>query len=303
MTISFPDISVILSAYYSSSTLYRCLASLKDQTFKRFEVILVNSSPEKKTERICSEFPLHIRFIQSEKRLFPHAARNVGIQKARGKLLVFTDPDCQADANWLETVWKAYRKRDCIIVGGMDYVSKNRLAAGIHLCKYHPFLPGIPAGWKMLAPSSNAAYPSRVLETTGLHNGSIFAGDALLSWKARKEGFEIWFEPEARIAHVHSESRSTFIRQRIERGYEFAGTRMRFESWSRLRIGITLILFPLLPLLVLYRAWRNCRLAGMDRIFWKTFDIQLAGHFFWSLGEAGRQWRVLMHQDRLSEAG
>ena len=299
MTSNHPDISVIVPAYYSTHTLRKCLAALQSQTFETFEIILVNSSQETETERIVSEFPLNIEFIQSERRLFPHGARNIGLLKARGELIVFTDPDCTANLDWLENLWRLYRSEPGVIVGGMDHHPRDRLATGIHLCKYHAFLPGLVPGPRLITPTANTAYPKNVLEKTGLFDGSIFAGDALLAWNAHNLGIKIRFEPQATVVHDHSESWEAFLRQRYRRGAEFAETRIAFESWTLMRKALTFLLFPWLSFLVLFRAWRDCCRSRMSEYFWKTFHVQWAGHFFWSLGEASTQWKLLTCKIRL----
>ena len=103
-----PKISVILPAYHSYDTLNDCLKGLKSQHFDDFEIIVINSSQENRTQYILKDTFPEALFIQSTARLFPHHARNLGIKKARGELFVFTDPDCMAKPDWLEKIWDAY---------------------------------------------------------------------------------------------------------------------------------------------------------------------------------------------------
>ncbi len=298
MKSSRPKVSVIIPAYYSFYTLPECLKALRGQCFQDFEVILVNSSQEDRTQQIVMEFSPGVIFIQHPSRLFPHDARNIGIQHARGELLIFTDPDCIARPDWLERLWKVYKSGHPVIAGGMGLKLKNNLEAGIHLCKYYPYLPGLQSGLKWIAPTANASYARLVLKSTGPFPENIFVGDALQSWKAAKMGFPVWFEPKAVVDHIHDLTLLAFLRQRYNRGQEFAYYRLVFEKWTRIRTAGFFLLSPFFPWLVLYRAFRFARKAGWTNRFSGTLPIQLAGHAAWSLGEAFVHFRSLFWNTR-----
>ena len=93
------------------SSLSAPFSALRSQTFSDFEIILINSSPEEETERLVrSEFP-EVVFEQSLVHLYPHAARNRGVQLACGSVFVFTDPDCRARPDWLERTFSDWPSR------------------------------------------------------------------------------------------------------------------------------------------------------------------------------------------------
>src|ERR1700693_1391483 len=97
-----PRVSVIIPAFCSTGTLPQCLARLREQRFRDFEVVLVNSSPEPATADLTRRHFPEARFEQSPVRLLPHAARNAGVRLAQGEILVFTDPDCYMHPDTLE---------------------------------------------------------------------------------------------------------------------------------------------------------------------------------------------------------
>ena len=71
-----PRVSIVIPAYFSNDTVAQTLAALRAQTYRDFEVVIVNSSPETTTqELIRGQFP-EVNFEQSPTRLLPHAARN-----------------------------------------------------------------------------------------------------------------------------------------------------------------------------------------------------------------------------------
>src|SRR5919108_4634016 len=102
MTSDNPRASVIIPAYESQETIADTLLALRDQAFRDFETIVVDSSPAEATETLLrSEFP-EVTYERSQRRLIPHEARNRGVELARGELLVFTDPDCVPRPDWIE---------------------------------------------------------------------------------------------------------------------------------------------------------------------------------------------------------
>jgi len=132
-----PRVSIVRPAYHSDDTGEGSLRAIESQTFRDFEVIVVNSSPESRTgEIVTSRFP-SVRFVQSPVRLYPHAARNRGVEDATGELIVFTDPDCIAAEDWLEKLVEAVDRGCGIAVGGMGLVRPTWQETGIHLQKFH----------------------------------------------------------------------------------------------------------------------------------------------------------------------
>ena len=121
---SDPLVSVVITCYYSYESLGECLESLRRQSYRNFEIIVVNSSPESETAKVVSNYP-EVKFIQSEVRLYPHAARNRGLEEARGEMFLFIDPDCLAEPDWMETLVRAAERGADLVVGAMDLVEKS----------------------------------------------------------------------------------------------------------------------------------------------------------------------------------
>jgi glycosyltransferase involved in cell wall biosynthesis len=160
-----PRASVVISAFHSDVTIADCLQSLRDQTFRDFEVIVVNSSPEERTRRIVEERFQEMHFEQSPTRLLPHAARNRGAACARGDLLVFTDPDCRAHADWLEQLVRALDAGHPLVCGAIELRETGWFARGVHLCKYSFRLSRLPAGPCWVAGTANAGCTRELWKT------------------------------------------------------------------------------------------------------------------------------------------
>lgn len=89
-------ISIILPVYNSEKTLDRCIYSIISQSYKNFELIIINDASTDKSEEIIKKYlekDSRIIFINSEINQGVSKSRNLGIEKAEGELLTFIDSD------------------------------------------------------------------------------------------------------------------------------------------------------------------------------------------------------------------
>ncbi len=189
-----PAVSVILPAFLSHRTIAACLHSLRRQTFDDFETIVVDSSPHEATARIvAAEFP-EVRLFRSQNRLSAHAARNLGTRHARGRILVFSDPDCQMTPEWLARLVRAHRSGHRAVGGSVDSLRTGWLESRIHWSKYAWWLSSGPRGPRPELPTANVSYPRELFEKIGPFP-EVWCGDPILSRRAVALGIGLWFEP------------------------------------------------------------------------------------------------------------
>src|ERR1700722_1374407 len=89
-----PRVSIIIPVYNRSHTLSRALASVFQQTFKEFEVIIVDDGSTDALDDVLKLYAdprLHIYKHSINKGA--SAARNTGIKVAQGSLIAFLDSD------------------------------------------------------------------------------------------------------------------------------------------------------------------------------------------------------------------
>jgi len=89
-----PEVSVIVPSYNTAPYIAETLDSVFAQTFKDYEVIVINDgSPDtEKLDRVLQPYRDRILYIKQENRGLA-GARNAGIRRARGKYLAFLDSD------------------------------------------------------------------------------------------------------------------------------------------------------------------------------------------------------------------
>jgi GT2 family glycosyltransferase len=280
-----PRVSVIIPAYNSEATIAATLDALRQQTFTDFETIVVDSSPGEATARLMGDHFPDVTFDHARERLLPHAARNRGVDLARGELLVFTDPDCVARQDWLARLVAAHDQGHAV-VGGAIEVDGGWVERGIHLSKFSAWTGGGPPGPRDDLATANVLWSRSLMGDVGPFATDEWSGDTELSWRARAEGIELRFEPRALVSHTHESSLRAAWRERYVRGEDFARMRVRVERWSRPRAALHLLAVPLVPALLMARGLGRARRAGDLRRAILTAPIQLFAYVGWSLGES-----------------
>jgi len=89
-----PDVSVILPSYNRQNYISRAIESVLNQTYKNFELIVVDDASEDDTPNIVSKFnDIRIKYIRFSEQRGAAFARNEGIKIAKGKFIAFQDSD------------------------------------------------------------------------------------------------------------------------------------------------------------------------------------------------------------------
>ena len=96
-------VSIIMPVYNSEKTVKRAIESIINQTYLNWELIIVNDGSTDKTLEICSEYIDNLKIkIIDKKNEGPSSARNLGINKASGKYIMFIDSDDIYESNIIE---------------------------------------------------------------------------------------------------------------------------------------------------------------------------------------------------------
>ena len=284
-----PRVSVILPAWNSQDTVTACLESLRTQSFRDFEVILVDSSPTQDTEGLVRERFPEVHLHRSKSQLRPHAARNLGVTLARGEVLVFSDPDCVMSRQWLELLVTAIDKGHPLAGGAVGSLHDSWFPTGVHLCKYGWWLPGGKAGTRPDLPSANVSYARELFERIGPFPED-WCGDTLLAQRAVALGVAPWFEPRAHILHDQLATWPQFLKERWQRGYDYGTVRPRSECWSRARSLAYVVATSLIVAVMLVRAVRHALASGHLMTLVRCLPVVAMGYGARAGGEAKAHW-------------
>jgi glycosyltransferase involved in cell wall biosynthesis len=106
-----PKVSVIIPTYNRGSFIGSTIESILNQTYKDFEVIVIDDGSTDDTEERVKVFGKKVRYIYQENS-GPSAARNNAIRNAKGKYIAFCDSDDRFLPKKLEKQMKFIRKHN-----------------------------------------------------------------------------------------------------------------------------------------------------------------------------------------------
>lgn len=133
-------VSIIIPVYRAADTIGRCVESLEKNTFKDFQIILVEDCSGDETIAVCRDLEGHydnVVCIENDKNYGVSYTRNRGLDCADGTCLMFVDSDDYVEADYIETMLEACEQNKKLIpVCG--YVNHDEKKNG----RIDVFLPG-----------------------------------------------------------------------------------------------------------------------------------------------------------------
>lgn len=117
-------ISVVIAVYNAENTLKKCVDSILAQTYKDFEIILVNDCSKDGSFAICEDYSKHhdnIVTITNKNNMGVSVTRNNGIERSNGKYICFVDSDDYVEPDYLEKLYTYYQKYNTVPICGFVY--------------------------------------------------------------------------------------------------------------------------------------------------------------------------------------
>lgn len=103
-----PAVSIVIPSYQHAAEIGSCLESIFKQTFKDYEVIVVNDGSTDNTLEAIEPYKSRVMLINQENR-GGNAARNRGFKEAKGDYLLFCDADIIMRPDCLEKMLAALK--------------------------------------------------------------------------------------------------------------------------------------------------------------------------------------------------
>ena len=113
--------SIIIPVYNRPQEVDELLESLCGQTFKDFEVVVVEDGSSEKCDTVCEKYAdrLALRY-HFKPNSGPGPSRNYGAERSQGEYLIILDSDVIVPKNYLETIEEELDREPCDAFGGPD---------------------------------------------------------------------------------------------------------------------------------------------------------------------------------------
>jgi GT2 family glycosyltransferase len=123
-TLEQPMVTIVVAPRERFSYSKQSLESIYTDTDYPFELVYVDggSSPELKAYLEAQSREKQFKLIRTEHFLSPNRARNIGIQAANGKYIVFVDNDVLVQRGWLHKLVECAEETDATVVGTLTCI-------------------------------------------------------------------------------------------------------------------------------------------------------------------------------------
>jgi glycosyltransferase involved in cell wall biosynthesis len=216
-----PEFSVIIPVYNRPKEVEEILSSLAAQTFKDFEVIVVEDGSAIRCDQIVDQYREKLRLKYYYKpNTGPGPSRNVGFSHAEGNYFVVFDSDCILPPGYFQTVKESIAKNHWDAWGGPDKAHLNftlKQRAMAYTMSAFLTTGGIRGGKKHLGwfqpRSYNMGISKKIFEATGGFRFDRYAEDIEFSIRIKKSGFKVGLIPDAFVFHKRRLSFRQFYQQ------------------------------------------------------------------------------------------
>lgn len=209
--------SIIIPHWNGKHHLEDCLTALRQQTWRDFEVLLVdNASTDGSQAYVREHFPEVVLVELSENRGFTGACL-AGWEQAKGDIIILLNNDTAVDSDWLANIVDAFdRYPDAGIVASKMLLFNKR--DHLHTAGDFYRVDGIPGNrgvWQQdvgqfdeeeyvfSACGGSSAYRRELLEEIGFLDDRFFFSceDVDLGWRAQLAGWKTVYIPSAIVYH------------------------------------------------------------------------------------------------------
>ncbi|MCS6822426.1 MAG: glycosyltransferase [Microscillaceae bacterium] len=213
--------SIIIPVYNRPDEVRELLESLVRQTYKNFEVLVIEDGSTEKCDKIVQEFEnrldIHYFYKANTGQGF---SRNYGFERAKGDYFIVFDSDCLVPEEYLQTVYKHLQANWLDAYGGPDRAADNftPIQKAISYAMTSLFSTGGIRGNKKAVTqfhprSFNMGISREVFQKTKGYIITRMGEDIELSIRIQQQGFKVGLIPEAYVYHKRRTNFEQFFKQ------------------------------------------------------------------------------------------
>lgn len=201
-------VSIIIVNFNGEQYVDKLFRSLKRQTFKDFEIVLVDNAPTDNALRLVQKYKktLSMKIIKNKKNIGFCLANNKAIRLCKGKYIVFLNNDTYVDPNWL---WMLVKKAEAstktsAVVGSIRYPFTCEMQGGPALYDIYGAALNPAKGRFFYGMGASLFVRRDILYKIGFFDTKLFMyqDDVDLCWRMRLYGCGIVYEPNAICYHL-----------------------------------------------------------------------------------------------------
>jgi len=279
--------SLVIRCYNEEQHIGRLLSGILQQTVQDYEIIVVDSGSTDATVAIASRYPIKLLSILPQEFSFGRAL-NIGCRAASGDIIVIASAHVYpVYKDWLENLLAPFHRPEVALVYGKQ--RGNEITKYSEHQVFAKWFPDIPDSSQShpFCNNANAAIRRQVWEQ--LPYDETLTGLEDLNWakRAQQLDYQILYQPEAEIVHVHDEPMiKIYNRYRREAiALKHILPEEHFHLWDLicLFLGNTISDY--------YHAW-------CDRLLWENLTeiFQFRLMQFWGTYQGFRQYGKLSSQ-------
>jgi glycosyltransferase involved in cell wall biosynthesis len=213
--------AIVIARNRDAGLLERVQAVVEQECPEPFEVIVVASGPGHAADEVRDRFP-EVRVVALPELVLPGAARNAGLDVARGDIISFPGSHVTLEPGSLAARIRAHQRGFSMVTGTTLNGTTTRAGWAAYFLDNSTALPGGPSG-ELRSPPAHCSYLRHTLDEVGGFPEHLRAGeDTVVNHELTRRGYRAFRADDAVLVH-HNPCRSTgaLLRHHFTRGRAF----------------------------------------------------------------------------------